>query len=45
MERVFVHINNSFEEIKEGDVVSFEISSGEKGLAAIRVILIKSSDL
>lgn len=43
-ESVFVHVNNSLEEIEEGNFVSFEITSGEKGLAAIRVKIIRQPD-
>ncbi len=40
-ESVFVHVNNLLEEIKEGNTVSFETMSGQKGLAATNVKLIK----
>lgn len=40
-ESVFVHVNNVLEEIKEGNLVSFETEKGHKGLAAIKVKLIK----
>jgi len=40
-ESVFVHINNTIEEIKENNVVSFEVEMGPKGLAAINVKLFK----
>jgi len=36
---VFVHINNMVGEIKEGNIVSFEITRGQKGNAAINVKL------
>ena len=36
-ESVFVHVNNLLEEIKEGNVVSFEVEMGHKGPTAIRV--------
>jgi len=36
-ERVFVHINNLTEQIKEKDKVTFEVESGPKGLTAVRV--------
>jgi len=36
-ERYFVHINNTTEQIQEGDKVAFEIEEGPKGLAAIKV--------
>jgi len=38
---VFVHVNDITEEIMEGSTVSFEIVSGAKGPAAIRVKLVK----
>lgn len=34
---VFVHANNLVEEIKEGNIVSFEVEMGHKGPTAIRV--------
>lgn len=40
-ESVFVHVNNLVEEIKEGNMVSFEVERGQKGLAAIKVKLLK----
>jgi len=40
-ESVFVHVNNILEEIKEGNVVSFEVEKGHKGPAAVRVKLSK----
>lgn len=40
-ESVFVHVNNLLEEIKEGNVVSFEVEMGHKGLTAIQVKLFK----
>ncbi|NOX47910.1 MAG: cold shock domain-containing protein [Chlorobi bacterium] len=40
-ESVFVHINNTLEEIKENNVVSFEVELGPKGLTAIKVKLFK----
>ena len=36
-ESVFVHVNNLLEDIKEGNVVSFEVEMGQKGPAAIKV--------
>ncbi len=36
-ESIFVHVNNTLEEIKEGNLVSFEVEKGHKGLAAIKV--------
>ena len=40
-ESVFVHINNVLEEIKENNVVVFEVEMGPKGPAAINVKLFK----
>jgi cold shock CspA family protein len=40
-ESVFVHVNNLLEEIKEGNIVSFEVEMGQKGPAAIKVKLFK----
>jgi cold shock CspA family protein len=36
-EKFFVHVNNLTEEIKEGDMVTFELERGFKGMSAIRV--------
>jgi len=38
-ERIFVHVNNTQEEITEGDLVSFEVESGQKGPSAFNVKL------
>jgi cold shock CspA family protein len=40
-ESIFVHINNVLEEIKEGNLVTFEVEKGHKGLAAVKVKLSK----
>jgi len=40
-ESVFVHVNNVLEEIKENNVVNFEILKGPKGLTAVKVSLFK----
>ena len=40
-ESIFVHVNNTVEEIKEGNLVTFEVEKGHKGLAAIKVKLSK----
>jgi cold shock CspA family protein len=40
-ESVFVHINNMLEEVNEGNIVSFEIEKGPKGLVAVNVKLVK----
>ncbi|MDW7692789.1 cold shock domain-containing protein [Flammeovirgaceae bacterium SG7u.111] len=36
-EKFFVHVNGLIDEIREGDVVSFELEQGLKGLNAVRV--------
>ncbi len=40
-ESVFVHINNMLDEINEGNIVSFEVENGPKGLVAVNVKLVK----
>ncbi len=40
-ESVFVHVNNVIDEIKEGNLVSFEVEMGHKGAAAVRVKIVK----
>ena len=40
-ESVFVHVNNLIEEIKENNLVSFEVEMGQKGPIAVQVKLIK----
>ncbi|MCO6500270.1 MAG: cold shock domain-containing protein [Vicingus serpentipes] len=40
-ESIFVHVNNTEEEIKENNIVSFEVEMGLKGPNAIRVKLFK----
>lgn len=40
-ESVFVHVNNTLDEIKEGNVVRFEVEMGKKGPTAIQVKLFK----
>ncbi len=40
-ESVFVHVNNLLEEIKEGNIVSFEVEMGQKGPTAVQVKLFK----
>jgi cold shock CspA family protein len=40
-ESVFVHVNNLLEEIKENNIVSFEMGMGQKGPAATNVKLFK----
>ena len=36
-EKYFVHVNNLIEEIKEGDIVQFELERGFKGMSAFNV--------
>ncbi|WP_299579562.1 cold shock domain-containing protein [uncultured Sunxiuqinia sp.] len=40
-ESIFVHINNVLEDIKEGNLVSFEVEMGQKGPTAVKVKQIK----
>ena len=40
-ESIFVHVNNTEEEIKENNLVSFEVEMGPKGPNAVRVKLAK----
>lgn len=40
-EGVFVHINNTIDEIKEGNLVTFEVEMGQKGPTAVRVKISK----
>ena len=40
-ESVFVHVNNALEEIKEGNMVNYEVEMGAKGPAAVRVKIFK----
>ncbi len=40
-EDVFVHINNSFDDLQEGNLVSFEVEMGPKGPSAFNVKLFK----
>ena len=40
-ESVFVHVNNVLEEIREGNLVSFEVEMGPKGPTAVNVKLFK----
>lgn len=40
-EKIFVHINNLTEQVKENDVVVFELEKGPRGLSAINVKLLK----
>lgn len=40
-ESVFVHVNNVLEEIREGNLVNFEVEKGHKGPVAVRVKVIR----
>lgn len=42
-ERVFVHENNLLEEIKEGNIVNFEVEQGKKGPVAVQVQIVRNS--
>jgi cold shock CspA family protein len=38
---VFFHVNNTLEEIKEGNLVSFEVEKGQQGPAAVQVKVVR----
>ncbi len=38
---IFFHVNDTLEEVKEGNLVSFEVGAGQKGPAAMKVKLVK----
>lgn len=40
-ESVFVHINNTEDEIKEGNYVSYEVEMGQKGPTAVKVKIVR----
>jgi cold shock CspA family protein len=40
-EKYFVHVNGTLEEIRENDLVEFELERGMKGMNAVRVKIIK----
>lgn len=40
-QNLFVHVNNTLEQIKEGNLVAFEVATGQKGPVAINVKLYK----
>ncbi|MEH0154956.1 cold shock domain-containing protein [Limibacter armeniacum] len=40
-EKYFVHVNGLIDQIDEGDIVSFELEKGLKGMNAVRVTKIK----
>jgi cold shock CspA family protein len=42
-ENVFVHVKNILEDIKEGNLVSFEVEMGQKGPTAVQVKVFKQT--
>jgi cold shock CspA family protein len=40
-ESIFVHVNNVLEEIREGNLVTFEIEKGQKGPVAVQVKVVR----
>ena len=40
-ESIFVHVNNTLEEIREGNLVSFEVEKGQKGPVAVKVQVVR----
>lgn len=40
-EKIFFHVSGTTYEVKEGDLVNYEISSGPKGLSAFKIVKIK----
>lgn len=40
-ESIFLHVNNMLEEIKEGNLVSYEVEKGQKGPVAVQVKIIR----
>ena len=38
---IFVHINNTTEDIREGNLVSYEVEKGPKGLTAMNVKIVR----
>ena len=36
---IFMHVNNMLEEVREGNVVNYEIEKGQKGLVAVKIRL------
>ncbi len=41
MEKYFFHISNAPAEIAEGNMVTFELERGQKGMNAVRIMLVK----
>jgi len=40
-ESIFVHVNNTLEDIREGNLVSFEVEKGQKGPVAVKVQVVR----
>ncbi|SHE95595.1 cold-shock DNA-binding protein family [Mariniphaga anaerophila] len=40
-ESIFVHVNNTLEDIREGNLVSFEVEKGQKGPVAVKVEIVR----
>ena len=40
-EKYFFHISNAFADIKEGNLVTFELERGKKGMNAVKIVLVK----
>ncbi len=40
-ESIFLHVNNMLEEIREGNLVSYEVEKGQKGPVAVQVKIIR----
>ena len=38
---IFMHVNNMLEEVREGNIVNYEIERGQKGLVAVQIRLHK----
>jgi len=41
---VFVHISSTLDKIEDGDVVTYDIETGKRGLKAVNVRRIKTND-
>lgn len=39
-EEIFVHTSNLLDDIKENDIVKFDVEQGEKGQSAVKVSLV-----
>ncbi len=40
-ESIFLHVNNMLEEIREGNLVSYEVEKGQKGPVAVQVKVVR----